>query len=104
MNPYLKDEEVLEPEAEVFAPVSAPAPVSEPAPAPATEPSSAPTVAPASETAPMPAPAPISKTEPVEPLDDMAVMDVLVRYKRLLDQGIITEEEFAAKKKQLLGL
>ena len=25
-------------------------------------------------------------------------------YKRLLDDGIITEEEFQAKKKQLLGL
>ena len=26
------------------------------------------------------------------------------RFKTLLDQGIITEEEFAAKKKQLLGI
>ncbi len=30
--------------------------------------------------------------------------DELRKYKDLLDQGIITEEEFGAKKKQLLGL
>lgn len=28
----------------------------------------------------------------------------VVRYKDLLDQGVITQEEFDAKKKQLLGL
>jgi hypothetical protein len=26
------------------------------------------------------------------------------KYKTLLDQGIITEEEFTAKKRQLLGI
>lgn len=31
-------------------------------------------------------------------------MDDLVKLKNLLDQGIITQEEFDAKKKQLLGL
>jgi hypothetical protein len=31
-------------------------------------------------------------------------MDDLVKLKTLLDQGIITQEEFDAKKKQLLGL
>ena len=30
--------------------------------------------------------------------------DELKKYKELLDQGVITEEEFEAKKKQLLGL
>ena len=30
--------------------------------------------------------------------------DELVKFKNLLDQGIITEDEFNAKKKQLLGL
>jgi predicted Zn-dependent peptidase len=30
--------------------------------------------------------------------------DELKKYKELLDQGIITQEEFDAKKKQLLGL
>ena len=28
----------------------------------------------------------------------------LQKYKMLLDTGVITEEEFAAKKKQLLGI
>ncbi len=30
--------------------------------------------------------------------------DEIVRFKELLDAGIITREEFEAKKKQLLGL
>ncbi len=30
--------------------------------------------------------------------------DEILKYKRLLDEGIITQEEFDAKKKQLLGL
>lgn len=30
--------------------------------------------------------------------------DEILKYKELLDQGIITEEEFQAKKKQLLGI
>ena len=30
--------------------------------------------------------------------------DEIVKFKNLYDQGIITEEEFNAKKKQLLGL
>jgi len=33
-----------------------------------------------------------------------STMDDLVKLKALLDQGIITQEEFDAKKKQLLGL
>ena len=31
-------------------------------------------------------------------------IDELKRYKELLDTGVITQEEFDAKKKQLLGL
>ena len=30
--------------------------------------------------------------------------DEILKYKELMDQGIITQEEFEAKKKQLLGL
>ena len=30
--------------------------------------------------------------------------DEILKYKKLLDQGILTEEEFNQKKKQLLGL
>ena len=30
--------------------------------------------------------------------------DEILRFKVLLDQGIITEEEFTAKKRQLLGI
>lgn len=31
-------------------------------------------------------------------------VDEIKRYKELLDTGILTQEEFDAKKKQLLGL
>lgn len=40
--------------------------------------------------------------EPVEP--HVGLVDELREYKKLLDRGIITEEEFEKKKKQLLGL
>ena len=30
--------------------------------------------------------------------------DEILKYKELMDDGIITQEEFDAKKKQLLGL
>jgi predicted Zn-dependent peptidase len=36
------------------------------------------------------------------PITDSA--DQIAKYKDLLDKGIITQEEFDAKKKQLLGL
>ena len=32
------------------------------------------------------------------------VADELKKYKEMLDEGLITEEEFTAKKKQLLGI
>ena len=41
--------------------------------------------------------APVTVTEP-------SSADELEKYKNLLDKGIITQEEFDAKKKQLLGL
>ena len=40
-------------------------------------------------------------------LHDVAAVDTvaeLQKYKMLVDTGVITEEEFAAKKKQLLGI
>lgn len=43
-------------------------------------------------------PPPVSKSSSVESAD------VLMKYKDLLDRGIITQEEFDTKKKQLLGM
>ena len=48
--------------------------------------------------APAPAPAPAAPTSVSEAADD------LLKLKELLDAGILTQEEFDAKKKQLLGL
>lgn len=62
----------------------------------------APTAAPAAYTAPAapvaPAPAPAAPASVSEAADD------LMKLKELLDAGILTQEEFDAKKKQLLGL
>ena len=62
----------------------------------------APTAAPAAYAAPAapaaPAPAPAAPTSVSEAADD------LMKLKELLDAGILTQEEFDAKKKQLLGL
>lgn len=49
-----------------------------------------------------PAVAPAPAPAPAEPKAD--VTEELKKYKELLDGGVITEEEFDAKKKQLLGL
>ena len=38
------------------------------------------------------------------PVTSKSVDEELIRYKRLLDQGVITQEEFEKKKKQLLDL
>ena len=40
----------------------------------------------------------------VKTTNDVAVPEELKKYKELLDTGVITQEEFDAKKKQLLGL
>ena len=36
--------------------------------------------------------------------DEVNTIEALEKYKELLDKGIITQEEFNAKKKQILGL
>lgn len=41
---------------------------------------------------------PITSTAPVDPVAEIQ------KYKSLLDSGVITEEEFAAKKRQLMGI
>ncbi len=51
--------------------------------------------------APAVAEAPVAENAPVAAADPVAE---LKRYKELLDNGVITQEEFDAKKKQLLGL
>jgi hypothetical protein len=60
----------------------------------ATETGTAPTTEP---TAAAPAPSPSPQPEP-------SYLDELERLAALRDQGIITDEDFEAKKKQLLGL
>ena len=35
---------------------------------------------------------------------ELSTVDSIKQYKELLDQGVLTEEEFAEKKKQILGL
>ncbi len=46
----------------------------------------------------------INKSSRVPMTQPLSSADELKKYKDLLDQGIITQEEFDAKKKQLLGL
>jgi hypothetical protein len=53
--------------------------------------------APAAPPQPAPAPAPAAPAQP----DDIAELQ---KYAALKEQGVITEEEFAAKKKQILGI
>ncbi|MDD5919622.1 MAG: M48 family metalloprotease [bacterium] len=45
-----------------------------------------------------------SYSEDIFKSEAISVPDEIRQYKKLMDEGIITEEEFAAKKKQLLGL
>jgi hypothetical protein len=44
------------------------------------------------------------KKAPVVMTNEVPPADELKKFKGLLDMGIITQEEFDAKKKQLLGL
>lgn len=48
------------------------------------------------------------KVEPAKPTENPAEnisgADEIIKYKQLLDQGVLTQEEFDAKKKQLLGI
>lgn len=62
----------------------------------------APTAAPAAYAAPA---APVAPTPaPAAPASISEAADDLLKLKELLDAGILTQEEFDAKKKQLLGL
>jgi predicted Zn-dependent peptidase len=45
-----------------------------------------------------------SKPAPVIEATKCDEADQIKKYKELLDSGVITQEEFDAKKKQLLGL
>lgn len=56
----------------------------------------------AAATQPAPQAQPVAPT-PVE-TNDVDVVEALKQFAELRDKGILTEEEFAAKKKQLLGL
>lgn len=44
------------------------------------------------------------KTESLSSAQPVSAADEILKFKQLLDSGIITQEEFEAKKKQLLGL
>lgn len=44
------------------------------------------------------------KEEEPEVQSDVSVPNEIRKYKELLDEGVLTEEEFTAKKKQLLGI
>lgn len=37
-------------------------------------------------------------------MQSLSGADEILKYKKLLDDGILTQDEFDAKKKQLLGL
>lgn len=41
---------------------------------------------------------------PVNTVSTISPADEILKYKRLLDEGIITDEEFILKKKELLRL
>ena len=43
-------------------------------------------------------------TPVISKIDESDRINNLAQYKNLLDSGVITQEEFEAKKKQLLGL
>lgn len=45
------------------------------------------------------APAPVGASA-----GSLGVADELLKYKHLLDQGVLTEEEYEEKKRELLGL
>jgi hypothetical protein len=45
-----------------------------------------------------------NNTAPIPPSSSSNAADEILKFKSLLDAGVITQEEFEAKKKQLLGL
>ena len=73
--------------------------VTEPTITPTTQSTSTPEVAPVPQVSETPA-VPVQ----IAPSAEMATVEEIKAYKELLDMGAITQEEFDAKKKQLLGL
>ena len=71
-------------------------------PAPAPEPTPVVEEAPVAE--PEPAPALAALAAPAAPAAETDVIAEIKKYKELFDLGAITEEEFAAKKKQIMGI
>lgn len=51
-----------------------------------------------------PEPAQVDNQASTKPNNEANIPEELKKYKELLDSGVITQEEFDAKKKQLLGL
>ena len=43
-------------------------------------------------------------TQPAAAPSTASAADEILKFKELLDMGVLTQEEFDAKKKQLLGL
>lgn len=89
------------------APAPQPVPASQPAPTPTSAQTAQKIVetvvrptAPAPQTTAAPAPQPAAAPK----TDADAVVAEIRKYKVLLDEGILTEEEFTLKKKQLLGI
>lgn len=55
------------------------------------------------QAAPAPAPAPVAPAPAAAPAAESSVIDQLKQLGELKEQGILTEEEFAAQKAKLLG-
>lgn len=96
-NPYAGVSPALQP---------APRPQAAPQYRPAPQPQAAPQYRPAPQTqaAPQPRPAPQTQAAPAPASITPAAVEELKHCKELLDSGIISQAEFDAKKKQLLGL
>ena len=60
--------------------------------------------APAQEAASVAETPAVPASAPVAPAKETSVADEILKFKSLLDMGVITQEEFETKKKQLLGL
>jgi hypothetical protein len=95
-HPYLSSP-YSAPKATYYNPSSSSAPTS-----PAAPTAVAPTPAPTPAAAPAPTPAPTPAANPTIS-DEEHTITLLTKYKALLDQGILTQEEFDAKKKELLN-
>lgn len=47
---------------------------------------------------------PITRSAPAAPATSEDAIEAIQKFKRLYEEGVLTEEEFAAKKRQLLGI